>query len=64
MNVEIFKGNWTEAKGKLKQQWADLTDDELLKIEGKHDEIYGILEKRYGYAKDKVTKMLDDMHSS
>lgn len=61
MNANIFKGTWDEAKGKIKQKWADLTDDEMLKVEGKHDEIYGILEKRYGYAKDDAKKMIDDL---
>ena len=63
MNVDIFKGSWIEVKGKLKQRWAELTDDDLLKVEGKHDEIYGILEKRYGYAKDKIKNMLDDLNT-
>lgn len=61
MNSSIFKGTWNEIKGKIKQQWADLTDDELLRIEGNHDEIYGILEKRYGYAKEDAKKMIDDL---
>lgn len=61
MNAQIFKGTWEEIKGKVKQKWADLTDDDLLMLEGKHEEIYGILEKRYGYAKDEVQKMLDEL---
>lgn len=61
MNKEILKGSWSQMKGQLKQKWADLTDDELLKIEGNHDEIYGILEKKYGYAKDEVHKMINDL---
>lgn len=61
MNTEIFKGTWKEVKGKIKQKWANLTDDDMLKIEGKHDEIYGILEKHYGYAKDDAKKMVDEL---
>ena len=61
MSAQIFKGTWEEIKGKVKQKWADLTDDDLLMLEGKHEEIYGILEKRYGYAKDEVQKMLDEL---
>lgn len=61
MNTTIFKGTWNEVKGKIKQNWADLTDDEMLKIEGKNEEIYGILEKRYGYAKDEAKKMVDKL---
>ena len=61
MNAQIFKGTWEETKGKIKQKWADLTDDEILKVEGKHEEIFGILEKRYGYAKDDAKKMVDEL---
>ena len=61
MNAQIFKGTWEEIKGKVKQKWAALTDDDLLKLEGKHEEIYGLLEKRYGYAKDDAQKMIDEL---
>ncbi len=61
MNTEIFKGQWNEVKGKLKQKWGELTDDDLKKIEGKNDEIYGILQKRYGQGKDEVNKQLEDV---
>jgi len=61
MNASIFKGTWDETKGKIKQKWADITDDEMLKIEGNNDEIYGILEKRYGYAKDEAKEMIDKL---
>jgi len=61
MNKQILKGHWHEVKGKLKQKWADLTDDDLQKIEGKNEELYGIMQKRYGYTKDQVDKELDDL---
>ncbi|MCC2626308.1 MAG: CsbD [Burkholderiales bacterium] len=61
MNKSIFKGQWNEVKGKIKQKWADFTDDDLLKIEGDNDEIYGILEKRYGYAKEDAKKFIDEL---
>ena len=63
MNAQIFKGTWEEIKGKVIQTWAKLTDDDLLKLEGKYDEIYGLLEKHYGYAKVDVKKMLDKLNS-
>lgn len=59
MNKEIFKGKWNEVKGQLKQKWGKLTDDDLTVIEGKHDEIYGRLQKHYGYSKDQIDKYLD-----
>lgn len=50
----IIKGNWDVIKGKLKQKYADLTDDDLLFIEGKEDELLGRLEKKTGKAKNEL----------
>lgn len=61
MNTQIFKGNWDEVKGKLKQKWADLTDDDMLKIEGNNDEIYGIIQQYYGHVKDDIRKIIADL---
>lgn len=54
MNKLQFKGNWNEAKGKLKQKYAELTDDDLTYIEGKEDELLGRLQKRTGKAKEEL----------
>lgn len=54
MNTDIIKGNWKEIKGKAKQQWAKLTDDELQRIDGKREELVGSLQKAYGYARDEA----------
>ena len=56
MNKDIFKGHWHEIKGKLKEQWGKLTDDEIVKIEGSYEELEGILQKKYGYQKDQAKK--------
>lgn len=61
MNTTVIKGNWNELKGKLKQQYADLTDDDLLYEEGKADELYGRLQKKLGKTKDEVTKIIADL---
>ncbi len=45
---QIVKGNWNEVKGKLKQKYANLTDDDLLYVEGKEDELFGRLQKKLG----------------
>lgn len=52
------KGNWNEIKGKLKQQYADLTDDDLTYVEGKEDELLGRLQKKTGRAQDELRKDL------
>lgn len=61
MNTTGIKGNWNELKGKLKQQFADLTDDDLLYEEGKEDELYGKIQQKVGKTKDEVKKMIADL---
>ncbi len=61
MNTTTIKGNWNEMKGKLKQSYADLTDDDLLYEEGKEDELYGRIQQRVGKSKDEVKKMIADL---
>ena len=56
-----IKGNWNEAKGKLKQKYADLTDDDLLYIEGKEDEMYGRLQQKLGKSRQEVEKLLEGL---
>jgi len=53
-NQEEIKGNWNELKGKLKQRYAELTEDDLLYEEGKEDEMWGKLEKKLGKAKKEI----------
>lgn len=60
MNKDILKGKWNEVKGKVKQQWGKLTDDDITQINGSYDELEGRLQKAYGYQKDQVKKELDD----
>lgn len=55
------KGNWNIAKGKIKQQWGDLTDDDLDYKEGKEDELKGRIQKKTGETKENVNKFFDDM---
>lgn len=58
MNMSIFKGNWNELKGKLKQQYSSLTDDDLLFEEGKEDEFIGRLQKKLGKTNEEIRSML------
>jgi uncharacterized protein YjbJ (UPF0337 family) len=51
-----MRGDWNIAKGKLKQKWAQLTDDDLRYVEGKQDELIGRIQKRTGEARDTVTR--------
>ncbi|MWB95540.1 CsbD family protein [Flavobacterium sp. GA093] len=61
MNTTEIKGNWNELKGKLKQQYADLTDDDLLYDEGKEDELYGRIQQKLGKTKEEVSKLFSDL---
>lgn len=63
MNTDIFEGKWEEIKGKIKQAWGKLTDDDMKVIEGSHQEIYGKLQKHYGYTKDQAEKAVKDFQS-
>lgn len=58
MNWDIAAGNWKQLKGKVKEQWADLTDDDLTKIEGRRDQLVGRVQERYGVAKDEAEKQV------
>lgn len=55
------RGNWNVVKGNLKQQWADLTDDDLLYAEGQEDEVLGRIERRTGETKENINRFIDDM---
>ena len=54
-----IKGNWNVLKGKLKQEYADLTDNDLMYVEGKEDELVGRLQKGLGKTKDEVNAIID-----
>lgn len=56
-----LKGRWNILKGKVKQQYADLTDDDLLYVEGKEDELYGKLQKKTGKTREEVQSWLRDL---
>jgi uncharacterized protein YjbJ (UPF0337 family) len=60
MNWNQIEGNWKQFSGKIKEQWGKLTDDDLMKIAGKRDQLEGLLEKRYGLGKEQVKKQIDD----
>jgi uncharacterized protein YjbJ (UPF0337 family) len=61
MNTTTIKGDWNELKGKLKQKFAILTDDDTMLEEGKEDELYGRLQKRLGKTKEELHKLLSDL---
>ena len=56
-----MKGSWNEVKGKLKQKYGQLTDDDLMFAKGKEDELLGRLQKRLGSTKDELRAEIEDM---
>jgi uncharacterized protein YjbJ (UPF0337 family) len=60
MDWNRIEGNWKQAKGKVKEKWGKLTDDDLTTINGKRDQLEGKIQERYGYQKDQVRKEVDD----
>ncbi len=61
MNSTEMKGNWNEQKGKLKQKFATLTDDDLMFAEGKQEEMYGRLQKKLGKSKEELHKIISEL---
>ncbi len=59
-NEDQLKGQWKQFKGELKKQWADLTDDDLLYIEGRKDKLEGKIQERYGDRKEEVKQWVDE----
>jgi uncharacterized protein YjbJ (UPF0337 family) len=60
MNSDILKGKWNQVKGSIKQQWGDLTDNDIARIEGNYDEFVGVLQERYGYTRDRAQQEVDN----
>ncbi|OAB28996.1 MULTISPECIES: CsbD family protein [Flavobacterium] len=58
-NSKEIEGNWNELKGKLKQKFADLTDDDLLYDEGKEDEMWGKLQQKLGKTEKEIKSLFD-----
>jgi uncharacterized protein YjbJ (UPF0337 family) len=64
MNTLEIKGDWNIIKGKLKQKWSKLTDNDLEFVEGKHDELVGRIQKRTGETREAVEKAIKDSRAS
>lgn len=60
-NLTEIKGNWNETKGKLKQKFAQLTDDDVLLVEGKQDELFGRLQQKLGKTKTEIQELISSL---
>jgi uncharacterized protein YjbJ (UPF0337 family) len=59
MNRDILEGQWKQIKGRVKQQWGRLTDDELDQLTGSYEELAGLIQERYGYSREEAVNELD-----
>ena len=68
MNWNEIEGKWDQFKGKVREQWGKLTDDDMTQIKGKRDQLEGKIKERYGYAQDRVAsevnKFMDSCNNS
>jgi len=60
MNSDTIKGQWHQLKGKAKERWGKLTDDDMKRVEGNAEQLSGIIQERYGIARDKAEKEIAD----
>ena len=58
MNWDSIQGNWKQMTGKAKEQWGKLTDDDMEVIAGRRDQLAGMIQERYGIAKDAAEKQI------
>ena len=60
MNEDILQGKWAQLKGKVKEQWGKLTDDEIDQLDGKKDQLIGKVQERYGIAREQAARDVDN----
>lgn len=64
MNWDIVEGNWNQWKGRLKEKWGDLTDDDIRQLDGKKDQLAGAIQERYGIAREEAHRQIDEWSSN
>ena len=64
MNEDTFKGQWMQLKGKVREQWGKLTDDDVDQIQGRSEQLIGKLQNRYGIARDEAQRQFDSWEQS
>lgn len=59
MDANILKGKWLQLKGSVREKWGDLTDDDVDKVDGRAERLVGLIQERYGYAKQRAEDEVD-----
>jgi len=60
MNWDVVKGDWTKMKGKVREEWGKLTDDDLDKMHGNYEQFVGKLQEKYGWAKEEAEQKANE----
>jgi len=60
MNRDILEGKWKQLRGQVRQQWGELTDNDLDQVSGRFDRLAGLIQEKYGYSRDEAENMLDN----
>lgn len=61
MNADVFKGKWKQIRGRAKQAWSELSDDDLTRVDGDYDRLIGTLQEKYGYTKAEAQAKIDEL---
>lgn len=64
MNRDILQGNWKQLKGSIKEQWGELTDDDMMAAEGDFEKLAGRVQERYGITRDEAQRRVDEFLKS
>jgi len=64
MDWTRVEGNWKQMKGRVKERWGKLTDDDLTAIAGRRDQLEGMIQERYGYARERARREIEDWYRS
>ena len=59
VNTDILSGKWKQLKGEIKKQWGKLTDDDLDVVQGQHEKLIGLVQERYGYAREQAEREVE-----
>jgi uncharacterized protein YjbJ (UPF0337 family) len=64
VNQQVLQGNWNELKGKLRDKWGQLTDDDVARFDGNVDQLVGMIQRKTGEGREQIERILGDMTSS
>jgi uncharacterized protein YjbJ (UPF0337 family) len=64
MNWDTMKGDWKQFKGKIREKWGEFTDDELDRVQGRREQFEGLLQHKFGVAKEEAKRQIDEFERS